>query len=283
MKVKEKISYIRYLLPISFFLTNTTLIKSNAEFKASERVTISQMSLKKDKTAPELNISFDEKPSNSYGSIQINATDTQSGVKRIKLPNGNYINSDMAEFITTSNGSYTFVAEDVAGNTTTRTVQLTNIDTTAPTITYNLTYDTNNTVATLTVYVTDTGLGVKEVNDWENKYTNKTSFSYRILVNGQYLISAEDLAGNISTCAINIDKLNNPVSSGINKLQYKLSGATTSDWRDYTNQFVISNEGTTTVTARSIDNAGNISNELQVPVNIDKTKPNSNSIVIRLL
>jgi len=61
--------------------------------------------------------------------------------------------------------------------------------------------------------------------------------------------------------------------SGINRTEYRLTGATTLGWTTYTVPFVISNEGTTSVEARTIDNVGNIGTVATKNINIDKTNP----------
>lgn len=60
------------------------------------------------------------------------ATDNESGVKGIKLPNGEWVYSDTATFEVTKNGDYVFTAEDNFGKQTTVTVKVTKIDKTPP-------------------------------------------------------------------------------------------------------------------------------------------------------
>ncbi|UKS25760.1 S8 family serine peptidase [Paenibacillus sp. HWE-109] len=67
--------------------------------------------------------------------------------------------------------------------------------------------------------------------------------------------------------------------SGIQRTQYIIEPNGT--WTDYVDQFTITNEGQRDVKARSIDNAGNISNEVKTTVKIDKTAPVSPTIVPR--
>ncbi|NIK68708.1 Ig-like domain-containing protein [Paenibacillus sp. BK720] len=61
--------------------------------------------------------------------------------------------------------------------------------------------------------------------------------------------------------------------SGAARTEFSLSGATTADWAAYAGTVLISTEGQTTIHARTIDQAGNISNERTTVVSIDKTKP----------
>ena len=80
--------------------------------------------VKIDKTAPELNLTYDkdELVNSRSSTVNITASDSLSGVKRIKLPNGNYINNSKASYTVSGNGDYMFECEDVAGNITNKTI-----------------------------------------------------------------------------------------------------------------------------------------------------------------
>ncbi|MDN4067581.1 S-layer homology domain-containing protein [Paenibacillus vini] len=70
------------------------------------------------------------------GQVQIiaNAYDSGVGVKRIKLPDGSFISDDTAEYVVSSNGTYTFIAEDNSWNKTEKSISISNIDTSKPVI-----------------------------------------------------------------------------------------------------------------------------------------------------
>ncbi|WP_255320071.1 OmpL47-type beta-barrel domain-containing protein [Paenibacillus elgii] len=126
---------------------------------------------------------------------------------------------------------------------------------------------------------------------------------------GQTTISARtiDLAGNVSpiaTAVVKIDRTapTQPVvklsaaswtasdvtvtitsgtdngGSGVNRTEFSLSGATTLAWTTYTGLVTITAEGQTTVSARTIDNAGNISSVGTAVVSIDKTAPTAPAV-----
>ncbi|MFF2531359.1 OmpL47-type beta-barrel domain-containing protein [Brevibacillus sp. NPDC058079] len=61
--------------------------------------------------------------------------------------------------------------------------------------------------------------------------------------------------------------------SGVGRIEYSLSGATTVGWTIYNAPLSITTEGITTVSARAIDKAGNISSVHTKLVQIDKTAP----------
>ncbi|NFA61295.1 hypothetical protein EXM63_06455 [Clostridium botulinum] len=87
----------------------------------------------KDKEAPEINlIGIPEDWTNKYFTITVKATDNTK-VKSIKLPDGTFINGDTGTFTIKENGTYSFVAEDEAGNTKTKELKVSNIDKVAPT------------------------------------------------------------------------------------------------------------------------------------------------------
>ncbi|MGE5473517.1 MAG: S-layer homology domain-containing protein [Ignavibacteriales bacterium] len=59
--------------------------------------------------------------------------------------------------------------------------------------------------------------------------------------------------------------------SGIKKSQYSLNGGT--NWYDYNGEVTLSTEGTTSIIAKTVDNAGNESSNAKATVKIDKTAP----------
>lgn len=66
-------------------------------------------------------------PTNKDVTIYALAKDSESGVARIQLPNGTWVNDDNATFIATENGTYKFVSEDKVGNATEETITIDNI------------------------------------------------------------------------------------------------------------------------------------------------------------
>ncbi|MGG3470454.1 Ig-like domain-containing protein [Neobacillus pocheonensis] len=97
----------------------------------------------------------------------------------------------------TENGSFTFVATDLAGNITRHTVQITNIDKRAPEITVRP-YNTNWTNQDITVEVTMDEEGT--LNTQSHTFTE----------NGDFTFIATDRAGNITKKVVtisNIDKV----------------------------------------------------------------------------
>lgn len=237
--------------------------------KVIKEITISNI----DKTAPILDITFNSSPTNGSVTIEVSAIDSQSGVKRIKLPNGNYISSDRLEFAVNSNGTYTFECEDNVGNTTVKTITVSNIDKTPPTVNFNIKYNTDKSSATLNVTATDNESGLKKLTNWENEVFTNGNYTGEISVRGNYFFIATDLAGNETVANIDVDEIISEHSSGIKDIQYRLLGATNKDWSIYSNTFTLTNEGITHIEAKATDLVGNVSSVKTLVTQIDKTSP----------
>lgn len=61
--------------------------------------------------------------------------------------------------------------------------------------------------------------------------------------------------------------------SGLAHTQYRISGAISQDWKEYDGSFPVQVDGKSTVYARSIDQAGNVSPEIKNELTIDKKGP----------
>ena len=96
--------------------------------------TVKTVTTKIDKTAPTLNLNYNTNITNQNITVNINSSDATSGVKRIKLPNGNYITNSNSTYTISGDGEYTFECEDVAGNITTKTITINNIDKEKPSV-----------------------------------------------------------------------------------------------------------------------------------------------------
>ena len=89
----------------------------------------------------------------------------------------------------------------------------------------------------------------------------------------------------------NIEWTKNPVAvtitsgtdldSGVNRTEYKLvnrDGLVIQDWTRYNGQFNVNNEGQTVLSARTVDNKGNVSSIAEKTIKIDMTPPASPTI-----
>lgn len=126
---------------------------------------------------------------------------------------GGTLNSTSHTF--TENGSFDFVATDDAGNVTTKTVIITNIDKTAPIITI-VPYSTESTNSSITVNAS-TNEGILNVS------------SHTFTENGSFDFIAKDEAGNESTKTVTITNIEASLSpSEIHVEKGSLSDVTTS-------------------------------------------------------
>ncbi|WCK57675.1 glycine rich domain-containing protein (plasmid) [Aneurinibacillus sp. Ricciae_BoGa-3] len=242
--------------------------------------------------------------------ITASASDNQ-GIRRIQTPDGNWIYSNSVNYVVPQNGTYQFVAEDLSGNQTVKSVTVGNIDKNPPSLT--LTADHTawaNTNVVINVTASDVGSGVKRIKLPDGSLVSASSLSYTVSVNGTYTFIDEDNVGNQTTKSIVINNIDttppsapsisnnqnwtstSPVSvnivggadsqSGVNRTEYKLEGSTNEGYMTYAQPFTVANEGETKITARTIDNVGNTSSEVVSYVRIDRTAPVNTSITIQL-
>lgn len=92
---------------------------------------------------------------------------------------------------------------------------------------------------------------------------------------------AEDRAGNLNYQIKSFTLSDTEESAPITLIEYKLTGATEQDWTEYTNPFVITNEGETFLEVKVHDQAGNI-NTITQTIRLDKTKPVNTKAIISL-
>lgn len=230
--------------------------------------------------------------------ITANATDIGgTGIGQWKRPDNSVDSSGASSstYTVTQNGTYAFIATDKAGNATTHTVTVANIDKALPTLTLtaNPTTPTNSNV-TITANGSDALSGVKRIKLPDGNYVTGASATYAATANGTFAFEVEDNAGNVVSKSItisNIDKTapgaatfsadkTTPTNGNVNVTvnfpsdvvdkQYKIGD--TGTWASYTAPITLTaNE---TVYARSLDAAGNVSKEsIYVVNNIDKTAP----------
>lgn len=116
------------------------------------------------------------------------AYDNESGLKGIKLPDDTWVYSDIATFVVTSNGKYTFVAEDNFGNQKSVTIVVDKIDKTPPLntsiIINNGDLYTNTRDVVLTIDAQDNATGISEMrfrtenSPWSAWVPYTTTFNY---------------------------------------------------------------------------------------------------------
>ena len=269
---------------INFTITNKTMY---VHLKAIDNVGNASETVHykvEDLTKPTLSITGNATSwTNKDITLNISANDLESGFSYILLPNGNKVTSSTTSYTVSSNGTYIFKAYDNVGNETTVNVVVNKIDKELPIINYTKEFNADKTSGYINLSVIDSLSGFSKLELPTGEIIITSTYKYPINNNGMYLFTAWDKANNESVIVVTVNELNtNDTASGISKIEYKLSGATVQDWTTYTEPFYITNEGITTITARSYDKAGNISSEATSQVKIDKTKPINNGIEIKL-
>lgn len=180
-----------------------TGIKANTVITAQYKIS--------DATAPTVNLSPSITSGWTNGNVTINAnaTDSESGVKSITLPDGTAVNGASASYSATQNGTYSFKATDNAGNIGTNSIVIgdggaVKIDKDGPSITLtpNTTNKVTNSDVVVTVKAVDSLSGVKNITLPDGTIVNGATSSFTATQNGTYTVKSLDNAGNVSTQSI---------------------------------------------------------------------------------
>jgi Predicted membrane protein len=256
----------------------TFVATDNVGNNTTNSITVSNI----DTTGATLNLSENTTSWAKQVTINASASDTQSGVKSITLPNGTVINGASASYPVTANGTYQFVVIDNVGNITTKSITVNNVDTTAPGMTF--TQSTNqitNQSVTITATASDNQSGVATIKLPDGTFVNGSTANYTVTSSGSYTFQTTDSVGNSANYSFVVSNIIViSTVSDIDHIEYKLDGATVQNWTTYTGAFNVVNEGITTVSARAIDKAGNISDIATSVVKIDRSKPINGTIQI---
>lgn len=138
----------------------------------------------------------DYRPNNTGLSIIATGQDNMV-VKSIKLPNGNIINDRTVNFKVNKNGEYSFTVYDVAGNSFTKSITVTNIDKTPPTIEFEEFKEGDE--YKIKVIAKDEGSGISHIILPNGDRVNSDNHIITAESNTMYEFKAYDLAGNSST------------------------------------------------------------------------------------
>lgn len=247
---------------------------------------------------------------NSDVKITVSGIDSHSGVKRIQLPNGNWVDGSTMTYTATANGTYSFRVEDHAGNISTKSITVNNIDKTAPTISLSQNGGGWAHLHFTTINASDSGgSGLKSL---EYRWTTSSSFptdSFTAITSGNlvnapestgdyYLhVKAIDNVGNVRQFTSNVFKvdltepgaptINAPTEwqnqnisvtitpgvddhSGVNHIEYQINDEF---WTMYNNAFTVSTNGETTIQAITVDKVFNTSDVARKVIKIDKINP----------
>ena len=168
-----------------------------------------------DKIKPSLSVSKSKLNNDNSVDVSIDAKDFESGIKEIYLDNGLVVDLNNPIINITSNGIYKVYALDYAGNlseqsfTINNIVDLSDIDATAPTITYSLSnYNVTNEDIIINVIASD-NKDIKEIICPDGSSVSSNTIVYTVSSNGNYTFKAIDTSNNTTEITIpinNIDK-----------------------------------------------------------------------------
>ena len=206
----------------------------------------------------------------------------------------NVITESTYTYKASKNGNIYFWVKDGAGHKINKTITVSKVDATAPTVTLNLSDETTWTKSkTLTMNFSDneSGLAGYAVTTTETTPTTWTSISgtsvsktQTITANGTYYVWVKDKAGLVShvsktisyidttapTASMTLTKTSDSITvdaskssdtgSGIAKFEYSIDGTTYYSSTNSTYTFTGLSVGTYTIYLRVTDNAGNVKN-----------------------
>lgn len=144
--------------------------------------------------------------SDNGGTPIVSVTD-QNGAAAVLQADGSYL------FTASENGNYVITVKNQAGKTASVTVNVTELDKTAPVIAQpNITYSADLKTATITWTVTDAADGNKDASSGiagvtfagAPAQTQGSAYQATVSENGNYVIGASDNAGNASTVTASV-------------------------------------------------------------------------------
>ena len=146
--------------------------------------------------------------------LSIKASDEESGVASITLPSGEIVERDTAEVKATENGVYTFIVKDKAGNESTVTHEVKNIDREpGETTLTNLTSGWTNEFSAIEVQASDKGSGVDYIVTPDGDKVEADKFVFEASENGVYTFTTVDKAGNEWTESISVTNIDRTVGT----------------------------------------------------------------------
>ncbi|MFT8888730.1 MAG: bacterial Ig-like domain-containing protein [Ethanoligenens sp.] len=139
----------------------------------------------------------------------ITVTATTGSDATFSAATGETVSADghTASYTFSKNGSFTFTATDAAGNTTSKTLTISNIDTTPPTVTIGQYDGTDPTNKPITVTATTGSDATFSAATGETVSANGHTASYTFSKNGSFTFTATDAAGNTTTKMVAISNI----------------------------------------------------------------------------
>lgn len=151
--------------------------------------------------------------------VTVKATDAETGVASLTLPDGTVVKGDTATFTVDKNGVYTVKATDNAGNVGSKAVPIGGtgaaiaIDKNAPTL--DLKYDKpkgwTNGDLTITATAADSESGIKSITLPDGTEVPGAVAKYNATQNGTYKFKTTDNAGNVTEGSITVNEIDKSI------------------------------------------------------------------------
>lgn len=162
-----------------------------------------------DETAPILKVQTLNTVWSSQIILSATATDAESGVDYITLPDGKQTKGDTATYNVSQNGEYTFSATDVAGNVVKQSILVGNIDHTPPVLKLENSNKEWSARTVISATATDAEAGNDYITLPDGSQMKGDSANYEVTQNGDYTFLATDKAGNSIQKTITVDNIDN--------------------------------------------------------------------------
>ncbi|WP_368262449.1 DUF6273 domain-containing protein [Clostridium disporicum] len=182
------------------------------------KITSKTIDIAIDMVNPEADIVYDQNPTTENVVLNINTTDALSGIKSIKLPNGeSRTNTTDGKPLSTTynileNGSYTFVVTDFAGNQISKTVTIKNIDKIEPKLTYTTSpTEWTNSNVTINVTASDEDSGINHIVLPNGNVVSSVTASYTVSANGVYWFQTFDNYGHQTTIKVTVENIDKEI------------------------------------------------------------------------
>lgn len=204
--------YTRTQLPDKSYSTKTTVsydVAQNGKYifvlydLAGNQRTITHTVSNIDKIRPRAEFSSFS-VNNGLASLVVNATDEESGIDWILLPNGTFVYQNEATYSTSDLVEVKFVIKDKAGNMTVLSKDLSEIDTTPPTLILEASPgDWTNQPITIHAIARDES-GIREITLPNGQKVRDSKATFVVTENTNFTFKAKDLFDNETTETITI-------------------------------------------------------------------------------
>lgn len=186
--------------------TYSFVIYDNNGNSTTKKITVSNI----DKEKPKATISYSStNKTNKDITITVTATDNESGVHTVQLPNGSIVKNSVVSYTVTKNGSFEFVITDYAGNSTSVIATVDNIDKNPPTVNVIPSTEEMTKGPVIITIIADDENGIEKIVLPDGSEVNESETTYTIEENGKYTLEVIDTVGNKTVKEVTIRNIDN--------------------------------------------------------------------------